>query len=285
MAFNNKRITLESKVSFSRWKLSLQSILSRRNIIGHVFNQIEDILPVTRPLRPTRLESDSDSSFALKENVYRDMVQVWKMGEYEAKDIIMERLLIDTWPENYEQLTASQLYADVTQSMEVTAVDSYFAALESFTSVRFTSTVDDYCNRFLTKYQGLCKSAIAIVQHNPSMCYSSTNVYKISKETAAGMFIIGTKDVKWLSNWRDTKAIRPNNSLTSLETMMLTIRTARKYTSLNYPRSSDTEKLAHNADLEKLCLRCRHKHKNKNCFKQNPELLSIDKGKDWSQVH
>lgn len=86
------------------------------------------------------------------------------------------------------------------------------------------------------------------------------------------MFLIGTKDIEWLGNWRDTKAIGPDNRLTCLETMMSTIRTVGGNRPQNQPRMLAAAEPVDSVDLEAMCLRCRHKHKNRNCFRQHPEL-------------
>ncbi|KAI0991540.1 hypothetical protein K3495_g16647, partial [Podosphaera aphanis] len=96
---------------------------------------------------------------------------------------------------------------------------------------------------------------------------------------------MGTEGIDWLDTWRQTKVYDEKNRYVSLDTMMSTLRQVAKVKEAQSGggqvafgkekgRSNGKGKDgATSADPEALCTRCYHsKHKNKNCFKQHPEL-------------
>nr|ABW72074.1 TE3 [Blumeria hordei] len=96
------------------------------------------------------------------------------------------------------------------------------------------------------------------------------------------MFVEGTMEVKWLSNWREIRAYTDGKKYARLEDMMSTLRVAVEQRSLrsNPVVASVSNNSRMEPGLDDPCRRCRHKHLNKDCFKQHPELRQYRKVQD-----
>ncbi|KAI0991205.1 hypothetical protein K3495_g16982, partial [Podosphaera aphanis] len=152
--------------------------------------------------------------------------------------------------------------------------------LETFLRTKFATTADDYINRFQAHLQGLNEAA--------EILQASTGVeYHVTKGQAAAIFVLGTKHVPWLSTWRDLRALKDNNGYTTLETMMSTLRVVDSHRA-HQPPPHNSAMAAHetsqNANPNDDCKLCKHHHKNKECYKQHPELAVGAKGERyWSR--
>ena len=64
----------------------------------------------------------------------------------------------------------------------------------------------------------------------------SDNEFRVPKGYAAAMFAEGTMGVRWLSNWRETRAYIDGKRYAKLEDMMSTLRVAVEQRSLDVYR-------------------------------------------------
>ncbi|KAI1001734.1 hypothetical protein K3495_g6469, partial [Podosphaera aphanis] len=195
-------------------------------------------------------------------------LEVWTLGEICAKNVIINRLDPSMCPMSYDQMTAQELYNSIADTRKETATAPYARALETFLRTRFVSTADDYINRFQLHLQCLNEAAEAL--H-----LSTDTEYHITKGQAAAMFVLGTKHVPWLGTWRDLRACTNNNSYTTLEAMMSTLRVVDGHRA-PLPEDGTAAMAATNSGPnngpDDECKRCKHRHLNRECFKQHPEL-------------
>ncbi|KAI1005677.1 hypothetical protein K3495_g2540 [Podosphaera aphanis] len=136
-------------------------------------------------------------------------------------------------------MTAKQLYDNIAGTRQETATAPYLTALENFLQVRFGSDADRYIDTFLSTLQGVDSAADAFFKENPW----NPNNHSIDNELAPLQTI--------MSSLRSTAGNReqPANAV--------------------YAATGHTQ---NNIDPEADCTSCRHKHKNKVCFIQHPEL-------------
>lgn len=195
------------------------------------------------------------------------------MGEIEARNIIIDRLSDSVCPQTYEKYTAKQLCESVAKTRSEAATASYSLALETLLTTRFTGSPNDYCDRFLANLQSINSAADALISDSSTL-EPTQSEYTILPGQAAVLFSLGTKGVGWLDNWRDTKAIESDNKFSSLEYMMSSLRTVAGNRTQITPRITAAAEVGTN-DIKNpndYCTLCSHKHKNKQCFKQHPEL-------------
>lgn len=276
MGNNENKVILGSGVAFSKWRSSLQAKLARREVIDHVFHDIEGIDAALRPTLPDR-STQSDEQFEAQIKEYRKSRTKWILGEIEAKNIIIDRLSASVCPETYDNLTAKQLYDGIARTRQESATAPYAVALERFLSTKFTSRADKYCDRFLSNLQSV-NNAAEIMISSQSSSRSETNTFKIGPGQAAAIFVLGTKGTDWLDTWRTTRAYETDYKYSSLESMMSSLRSItgdKKNVSGIFCAAAATP--SGHTDPEAECRKCRHRHKNKECFKQHPELIPRSK--------
>ncbi|KAI0999701.1 hypothetical protein K3495_g8495 [Podosphaera aphanis] len=276
MSNSNVIILGENTDSYSRWDASLRARLAKRDLTGHVIHDDEDVDPVNKPAAPLRAADTTDSERALIWKEHRLEVLTWKNNETEARNIILERLSTKVWPRDYVRLSAKNLYDSVTKTRKESASKPYLEALRQFYNVRLISTADHYCDAFLTAYQNVNTAAETLSSGDENPVDRS-----ISEATAAVFFIVGTMHLPGLSTWRDHKAIDSTDRPVSLHSMMSSLRNT---TISEYSGRQSTP--AHAAptrpvDPNAPCRKCAHKHLNKECYKQNPDLARQRYGDKW----
>ncbi|KAI0999324.1 hypothetical protein K3495_g8872 [Podosphaera aphanis] len=114
--------------------------------------------------------------------------------------------------------------------------------------------------------------------------------YHVTKGQAAAIFVLGTKHIPWLSTWRDLGACTNENSYASLESMMSTLRVIDGHRltlpnhnhMINHPNQTFAMHANNSKDgTNDDCRRCKHRHKNRECFKEHPELAVGPAGERW----
>lgn len=276
---SSTRIVLSPEVSLDDWINDLQAKLAKEGVIGHVYHQFEGIRPIHRPAAPTDEIDSADYLTGL--DAYATAVETWTLGEIRAKNIILGRLNPTMRPRNHDRITAHQLYQSITDSRRETATAPYALALEEFLRTKFESHADDYINKFLANLQGLNDAAETL--------HATTGTeYHVPRGLAAAIFVQGTRHIPWLTNWRDMRACTDQNSYATLESLMSTIRIASGNRTVDptpqaapppqpnrvFATREPTERL----DPEAKCRRCNHRHKNRECFKQHPQLANGPRG-------
>ncbi|KAI0992897.1 hypothetical protein K3495_g15287 [Podosphaera aphanis] len=265
---DTSKVVLSQGVPLAKWKSCLQAKLAKNNVIGHVFHNFPGIRPILRPADTTAEMSPEDPDFSTALDEHLRALEIWTLGEISAKNIIISRLDPSMCPRSYDQMTALELYNSIADTRKETATAPYARALETFLRTRFVNTADDYINRFQVHLQCLNEAA-------ESLHAATGTEYHVTKGQAAAVFVLGTKHVPWLGTWRDLRACNDNNSYTSLETMMSTLRVVdghRTTTAVetNHAMAAQGSNVANDPDAE--CKRCKHRHLNRECFKQHPEL-------------
>ncbi|KAI1004558.1 hypothetical protein K3495_g3650 [Podosphaera aphanis] len=261
-----------------RWDAALRARLAKRDLTGHVIHDDPDVDPVERPTTPTREEDTADTTWEAIWKLHRREVLTWKDNETEAQNIILERLSSKVWPRDYVRLSAKALYDSVSRSRRETASAPYLDALRQFQSLRLNITVEAYCDAFLTAYQNVTTAA-----ENLSATDETPTDRSIPEATAAALFLVGTLLVPWLSSWRSHKALDSADKPIPLQTMVSSLRTAatnhhisRQHTT---PASAATSTPTLNPEAR--CRLCQHHHRNKHCYKQNPDLAHARFGDKW----
>lgn len=278
-------IVLAPGVSFADWESDLQAALVKKGRLGHVFHNIKEIIPIIEPIEPTRTEGQSDSDFSSLHKDYEMKAAMWREGEIEAKNILMRRLSEGVRPQNFRRMTAKQVFDNISSSREEGAAMPHETAVRNFHELKFT-TIEDYCDNFMQCYLSINSAAESMVPHISSND-SGAEMFSMPAGLAAQFFVLGTEGINWLDTWRQTKIFDSSNHYVSLEVMMSTLRQA----GTSKQRSSgqamvaagpgDNEnsrsKVERGGGPNDQCRQCRHRHKNKECFKQHPELARKSK--------
>ncbi|POS87029.1 ribosomal protein S18 [Erysiphe pulchra] len=276
------RVILKDGVSFTSWVGDLRVELSRNNVLGHVFHNIPGIEPKIEPLEPQEMEFEKEDDFNEARQVHKTRLQAWIKGEIEAQNIIIQRLDYSKMPHDCLQYTAKQLYDTVSRSNKMTLLP-YSEAFDVFVSTKFT-TLEEYCKRFLQNLQNVNHAAGTL-----SPISSISHRFKISDELASVYFIKGTKHLKWLDTWRESM-MGTRHECASLQEMISTLRSIKgtrhseSDISATIAESSvgpsvSTTSIRPGNNPDDRCKRCRHSHKNKDCYKQNP----VKAPKNWME--
>ncbi|POS85018.1 hypothetical protein EPUL_003997 [Erysiphe pulchra] len=111
----------------------------------------------------------------------------------------------------------------------------------------------------------------------------------ISARLAGCFFVLEIEGISWLETWRQTRVYYANIKYVSLDVMMFTMRkVAKRHEVVNFAQiamATGANKRKGNGrnegdiNPEAISEICKHKHRNKNCFKQHPELRSCTKNK------
>lgn len=243
MANDLSKVILGTGVSFHQWKSSLQAKLARRNVLGHVFHDIPGIRPLPAPAAITPPGSDADvTAKPTDEEIVAP--EQWILGEIEAKNIITLRLSPSICPQNYDNMTAKQLYDNRASTRQQTAAAHYATALESLMSVSFHSTADEFIDQFLVSYQSVNNAADAF--STPSARLSE---YHIGAGHAAALFVAGTKRIGWLNTWRDTRVFDSSNKYLPLEALMSSLRSISGNRSVQ-PNVASASSISHEDKLD-----------------------------------
>ncbi|KAI0994589.1 hypothetical protein K3495_g13591 [Podosphaera aphanis] len=199
MASSNNRVILRDGVSFTSWRADLQAELSSVDVLGHVFHNIRGIDPEIEPTEPTQVKGEDPEKSSQRMKEYKANLREWIKGEYKAQNLIIQRLEDSKRPQDYHRYTAKQLYEMVARANEVTNLLPHSEAFDAFVATNFTTTADEYVTRFLRNLQNVNNAADALTLQ------TTNNSYKFSEELAAVYYLKGTKHVKWLNVWRETK--------------------------------------------------------------------------------
>ncbi|KAI0996046.1 hypothetical protein K3495_g12135 [Podosphaera aphanis] len=128
---NGSRYVLGKGVSFSKWKSSLQAKLAKRNLLGHVFHDIEEIEPAIAPQALLAMGAEyTPQQYQELVARYRSERAARKMGEIEARNIIIDRLSDSVCPQTYQKYTAEQLLESVAKTRSESATAPYSSALD-----------------------------------------------------------------------------------------------------------------------------------------------------------
>ncbi|KAI0993580.1 hypothetical protein K3495_g14604, partial [Podosphaera aphanis] len=277
MKSSNKIILGETTDSYSRWDAALRARLAKRDLTGHVIHDDEDVDPVTKPLVPTRESTTPDAVWATTWKEHRRELLTWKNNETEARNIILERLSVKIWPRDHVRLSPKEIYDSVSKSRKESASKPYLEALRQFHDVRLGNSTSQYCDAFLTAYQNVTTAADNLNADDENPVDRS-----IPEATAAGFFIIGTMHVPWLSTWRDHKAVDSTERPVSLHAMMSSLRSVTINDFNERPHNSSAHAApSRTVDPDAPCKKCVHKHLNKECYKQNPDLAHARYGDKW----
>ncbi|KAI0992439.1 hypothetical protein K3495_g15746, partial [Podosphaera aphanis] len=233
---------------------------------------------MTHNENPVADSSPTAENYQQQLDNYQRLLEVWTLGEIKAKSIIINRLDPVICPSSYDHLTARQLYDSVANTRQETATAPYSIALERFWSTKFATTADAYIDQFQANLQNVNQAADNLAQQ--------TDIdYHVPKGQAAALFVLGTQNVSWLSTWRDTRAYEAKNTYTDLEAMMSSLRTVAGNRSLHPGVAFVARDAATGRAPNDECTLCRHRHKNKDCYKQHPELAVGPKGERWRSRH
>lgn len=286
MSFEENKVVLSHGVSLFKWIADLQSALVRRHCIGHVFHDIEGIPAIVSPIKPVR-GNESDELYNQKLQTYKESLQKYQEGEIEARSILSSRIDREICPQNLLGMSAKQLYEHVICVREEGANTPWETAVRSLLQTKLTNSVDQYCNEFMQHFMDANSAAESMFSTSVDGSKGNhSGNFEVSQGLAGYMFVLGTEGVDWLETWRQTKIYDANNKYVSLDVMMSTLRQVAKgresqpigsaKASMGYKGGRDngiSEKVVEvSDDLEGICTQCRHRHKNKNCFRQHPEL-------------
>ena len=136
MGNDNNKLILGAGVSFLQWKSALQAKLARRSVLGHVFHDIPGIRPLTIPTDPAITKPSSDKLPELTAAYLADL-EKWILGEIEAKNVITTRLVSSVCLQNYDNMTAKQIYDTLAGTRQETASAPYSQALENLLSIKY----------------------------------------------------------------------------------------------------------------------------------------------------
>ena len=238
--------------------------------------------------------SRTNEEYARLMSVYEEDLMKFQEGEIEARSILAGRISREICPPNVMSMAAKKIYEHVLSVREEGANTPWEMAVRNLLNTRLTTSSDGYCNEFMQHYLDLNNAAEIMSNPNVEGLSGDLNIsYEISAGLAGFLFVMGTEGVDWLDTWRQTKVFDTNNSYVSLDIMMSTLRQVAK--------GRETQPHGHgqaavvpvvggkfngagskregSLDPESLCTMCRHKHRNKNCFKQHPELRKLIKKK------
>ncbi|KAI0992889.1 hypothetical protein K3495_g15295, partial [Podosphaera aphanis] len=97
--------------------------------------------------------------------------------------------------------------------------------------------------------------------------------YHIGSGLASAMFVMGTRRVQWLNNWRDTRAFEADNKYAPLQALMSSLRSvAGNRTQQPNLALAASVPTGEDLDPNEYCKKCRHRHKNRYCHRLHPEL-------------
>ncbi|KAI0997360.1 hypothetical protein K3495_g10822 [Podosphaera aphanis] len=278
-------LVLGSGVGRSQWITNLQSALVQKRCLGHVFHNIPLIKPAICPEEP-RMTSENATKFKELYSEYEEAAVKWTEGEIVAKQIVVNMISKEICPQKFINMTAKQIFDHVSNVRVEGTTTPWETAVRNLLSTKFTSTANTYCNEFMQNYLDVNSAAESMSSTKPESSKDvHRNIFEVNPGFAGYMFILGTEGIEWLNTWRQTKVYDAENRYVSLDTMMSTLRQVAKVkegqsafgqVAVGQERGHSKGKgkeVVHSADSEAICTRCVHnKHKNKNCFKQHPEL-------------
>lgn len=284
MASTVPRVILGPGVSFSEWETDVQAALAEKKRLAYVFHDI-GMRPIVRPEKPVKAPNTTEAEFQILLEKYQDEVDRWIEGDVEAKNILVCRMSAEVRPKNYRKYTAKQLFEHAASTRQESAITPYELAGQAFFSTSFT-TAEEYCDNFLQNLLSINSAAEALAD-NLDDKDSEINIYAIPDGVARLLFVRGTEGISWLDTWRETKVYGTDSKFVSLDKMMSSLRIAagsRGHAAgqalVARKEQPDNEKTGEGPNDR--CKLCKHRHKNKNCFKQHPELRSKSKKKNDS---
>lgn len=293
MSENESKVVLGQGVSLYKWIADLQSALVRRRCIGYIFQDINGIKPVVCPTMPVRGKSSMEDHQRAVEK-YEEELQKYQEGEIEARSILAARIEREICPSNLMNMSAKQIYDHVLSVREEGANTPWETSVRELLSTRLTGTVNSYCNTFMQHYLDANSAAETMPRKNAESLNGDQSIsFEISAGLAGYLFVLGTEGISWLDTWRQTKIYDVNNKYVTLDIMMSTLRQVakgREGVPVGHAQAAVaarnntgvTNHLEEDNDPESICRRCKHKHRNKHCFRQHPELrkrVNKSKGK------
>ncbi|KAI1005468.1 hypothetical protein K3495_g2749 [Podosphaera aphanis] len=242
-------VILGSGVSISQWITNLQSVLVQKHCLGHVFHNIPLIKPVFSPEEPTMTTENATTLKQLHTENEEKAVK-WTEGEIVAKQKVVNMISKKIRPQNFINMTAKQIFDHVSNVREEGATTPRETAIRNSLSTRFTSTANNYCNEFMQNFLDVKIVAESMMPTPPA----------------------GSKDVQYNRGDLSVGYIEADQGVRREEPAQ----SGRRQIAFGKDegRSDGQGKdVVTSADPEVLCTHCYHnKHKNKNCFKQHPEL-------------
>ena len=239
---------------FSAWKVMLQAALSEKDVIGHVFHNIEWEEPVIQPIRNPQ-ESQLDFQAKLKTFMKNDL---------QAYGIILSRLDTSIRPDFGDtRPSAKVLFETIEATYRPIITVDILQAIRNLTSTRLSGTNTLlYCEHFQTALQ---QHKIATTQYAQATgC--DINRLKLNEVYINILFEMGTIQQEWLRSWR--QANRPESK--SLEEMITTLRRESPPQSKFINDSLASAAKTKVRDDDEQCQLCNHSHTNAKCFKQHP---------------
>lgn len=158
------------------------------------------------------------------------------------------------------------------------------AAARAIFNTKLTTDPNDYCNEFQRNLISLNNSAESMAPQERSI--DGVNSFAVAQGLASMLFVLGTEDIPCLDTWQQTRIFTADNAYVPLEKMMATMRQVN-----NSPADTGRTLMATRRNFRKSeekppgydderCKLCRHRHLNKDCFTQHPELVPRRKFKN-----
>ena len=294
-----RRVILTDTTPLSDWRADLQAELSCSDVLGHVFHDIRGIDPEIEPEQPTLVKGEDIAKYEARMADYKTELRAWIKGEFEVQNIIIQRLDESKKPRGYQKYSSKVLYEMIARANEVANLLPHSEAFDKFVATKFTTTADEYCTRFMHNLQNVNNAAECLSSNS-----NSSQRFKFTDEQAAVFFLKGTRHIKWLDIWRETKAVNVSQ-YASLNHMITTLRAAagtrnialegkqdlEENDAISYPVAAAARKDENNRNRHKKhrkfnrshknddtdqdsddpCKLCKHDHANKDCYKQHPE--------------
>ena len=248
--------------------------LTKRDIVGHVFHDEKGFRPEVEPEVPIARPSKNAESYARRMTEYEANLRQWARGEIQAYQTIIDRLDPSIRPTQRRNVTAKQLFDEIAEARVPSTTLPYLHAYETLSLTTLMTTADNYCSQFTKNLQEVNIAADVITARPDPNGNNITNDYKITPGQASGYFIRGTKGVEWLDTWRQTRTSGHNGRLQPLGSLMSSLREAES--SIQRARRNIVASIPQSTNPEARCRMCRHKHMNEECFKQHPELASVN---------
>jgi hypothetical protein len=239
---------LDDNTNLCHWELKLQFKLLSADCDGHIFHDDTARITRSKPVHaPVRQDSESSEEFMIRkvEFLYRDEDAIEIVNIYLPKRLALCRPAGTTAKSAYDQM--------ITRYKEGRALD-IFEVSRSFSDVMIDhENTLQYTKDFMAAYYKLDEVTRMYCEvHNLDF-----EKYMVPEGAAKLQFFQKTFSVEWLNAWRCTVNVEEMELWDLVK-------------SLRWYRNSEYE--------EKSCIRCkRHRHKNRECFEQHPELDTRDK--------
>ena len=207
---------------------------------------------------------------------------------------MVRRMTAAIRPPNIRKITAKQLFDSIATSREEGACSPSEAAVRAFQQTKMTATADEYCNEFLRNLISVNNAAESMFTVNPRNS-DTLNPYTVQPGLASIFFVLGIDDEPWLDTLRQIRTTTADSCYVPLNAMIATIRLVKKRPAATgrvmvaadrRPKTRDRNMVGYD---EERCQLYKHRHLNKNCHKQHPELAPKRRGisegnRNWKEA-